>query len=117
MNLSVKEILCLDLVSFLEKVPRKPRSKYGKRKKLTLQERAERLKQRNREHAKATRDRKKIFNTILRSKVLNNFPGNIELVPIKTQNLNICSLDESVIIHSMSKTIISFTSYLVISSL
>jgi len=41
------------------------RGKYGKRRKLTIAERSEVSRQRNRDHAQATRQRRKVFKAIL----------------------------------------------------
>lgn len=48
----------------LNQAPRKPRGKYGPRKKLTSQEKMQLSKERNREHARATRLRKRVFKEV-----------------------------------------------------
>ena len=65
LNLSAVDALRLDLMDFLESAPRKERKRYGKRKKLSISERSEIARQRNREHAKATRERRKVFAQII----------------------------------------------------
>ena len=71
LQLSASECVELDLYHFLESIPRRKRSKYGKRR--NNQSEAERLeitKSRNREHAKATRDRRKVFIQIIEKSLL-----------------------------------------------
>ena len=45
--------------------PRKVRAKYGKRRLLSEEERVEQARSRNREHAKSTRQRRKVFEAVL----------------------------------------------------
>ena len=63
------DALRLDLLAFLEAAPRKERKKYGKRKTLSVSERSEIARQRNREHAKATRERRKVFAQIIEKNI------------------------------------------------
>ena len=71
MNITAADALKLDLMSFLEAVPRRERVKYGKRRNLSSQEKAEVAKLRNREHAAATRERRKIYAQIIESRLTN----------------------------------------------
>uniref|UniRef100_A0A7S2XWF6 BZIP domain-containing protein n=1 Tax=Fibrocapsa japonica TaxID=94617 RepID=A0A7S2XWF6_9STRA len=69
LNLSIEDARRLDILALLTNLPRKERTKYGKRKALTPEERNELTKQRNREHARSTRKRKKIIMEALQSQV------------------------------------------------
>jgi acetyl-CoA carboxylase beta subunit len=53
--------------------------KYGKRQNLSRSEKVELNKQRNREHARSTRMRRKVFENVLQNQ-LNNTNKNIELL-------------------------------------
>ena len=71
LQLSASECIDLDLYRFLESIPRRKRSKYGKRRiNQSNAERSEITKSRNREHAKATRDRRKVFTQIIEKSLL-----------------------------------------------
>jgi hypothetical protein len=63
-QLSAQEALDLNIQEQLLSAPRKPRTKYGKRKVISAEERAAINKERNREHARATRMRKRIFKEV-----------------------------------------------------
>ena len=66
LQLSASECIMLDLLPYLKSIPRRKRSKYGKRRNdQSDAERSEITKSRNREHARATRDRRKVFIRIL----------------------------------------------------
>lgn len=69
LNLSVDDCQKLDILQLLQQLPRKQREKYGKRKSLTQEEKSELTKQRNREHARCTRERKKIVLNALQVQV------------------------------------------------
>jgi hypothetical protein len=64
MNITAKEAQDLNLMDDLQNAPTKPRSKYGPRKSLSKQEREQITRDRNREHAKATRIRKRMFKKV-----------------------------------------------------
>jgi hypothetical protein len=59
-----REAIELDIQHQLLFAPKKPRTKYGKRSNLTPEERLALSRRRNREHARATRLRKKIFKQV-----------------------------------------------------
>ncbi|CAM9387833.1 unnamed protein product, partial [Choristocarpus tenellus] len=59
----------LNLLEVLRGLPRKERSKYVKRNSLSVEERAELKKKRNREHARDTRKRKKVIMEALQAQV------------------------------------------------
>ncbi|CAM9603650.1 unnamed protein product, partial [Discosporangium mesarthrocarpum] len=59
------EVLPVTVLGLLQKLPRTERTKYGKRKNLSAEERSELTKKRNREHARATRQRKKMISEAL----------------------------------------------------
>ena len=82
LRLSVSECVQLDLLPFLESIPRTKRVKYGKRRSdLSDAERTNLIKSRNREHAQATRERRKVFMQILeRSLSLSNHHLNDAVV-------------------------------------
>eukprot|EP01036_Dinobryon_divergens_P033250 gene33250-42994_t len=63
-QLSASEAIELDIQHQLLFAPKKPRTKYGKRSNLTPEERLALSRRRNREHARATRLRKKIFKQV-----------------------------------------------------
>ena len=79
-NLTAKRVVELDLMKDLQNAPRKIRKKsscslnankfddkflrYGPRQDMSMEERARLTKERNREHAKATRLRKKLFQEV-----------------------------------------------------
>lgn len=54
-----------NIMPFLVQAPRKPREKYGKRYPMTKEQKDELNRERNRCHARRTRQRNKIFKTIL----------------------------------------------------
>lgn len=64
MNLTASEVISLQLMDELQDAPRKPRTKYGQRKALTDYERLQQTRERNREHAKFTRVRKRLFKKV-----------------------------------------------------
>ncbi len=59
----------LGIASLLQDLPRKERTKYGKRKKLSNDEKRVLTKERNREHARSTRTRKKMILDALKSRL------------------------------------------------
>ncbi len=59
----------LGIASLLQDLPRKERTKYGKRKKLSNDEKRVLTKERNREHARSTRTRKKMILDALASRL------------------------------------------------
>eukprot|EP01031_Cornospumella_fuschlensis_P030237 gene30237-36542_t len=63
-HLSACDAIRLNIHHLLIHAPRKPREKYGKRKELTSTDRLLVCRERNREHAKSTRVRKRIFREI-----------------------------------------------------
>ncbi len=65
MQLSAQDALDLNIQEQLLRAPRKPRTKYGKRKVVSAEERVAVNKERNREHARATRMRKRIFKEVV----------------------------------------------------
>jgi hypothetical protein len=65
MKVTAKEVVDTGMMKDLVGAPTKPRKKYGPRRPLTDEERMEITKQRNREHAKATRIRKRLFKQVL----------------------------------------------------
>ncbi|KAJ1436848.1 hypothetical protein B484DRAFT_477529 [Ochromonadaceae sp. CCMP2298] len=62
--LTAQAIIQLDLHEIVLNAPKTPRRKYGPRTELTEQQRNDMNKKRNRDHAWATRQRKKIFEMI-----------------------------------------------------
>ena len=64
MQIRPNEVVQCNIMESLMHVPKKSREKYGPRKNLTVEERLELGRQRNREHARATRLRKKIFKKV-----------------------------------------------------
>jgi hypothetical protein len=70
MDLTAAEVVRLDIMKDLNQAPRKCRKKYGKRQKLTEEEKADQSRERNREHARSTRKRKKLFFAVLETKLL-----------------------------------------------
>ncbi|CAM9330928.1 unnamed protein product [Phaeothamnion confervicola] len=69
LGLSPQDARQLDILDLLLSLPRKERTKYGKRKNLTAEERVEQTKRRNREHARSTRKRKKLIMDALQAQV------------------------------------------------
>jgi len=69
LNLTVEDARQLEILDLLNNLPRKERTKYGKRKVMTDEERSELTKVRNREHARSTRKRKKIIMEALQNQV------------------------------------------------
>lgn len=63
-QLSASEAIALDIQQQLLLAPKKQRTKYGKRTHLSEEQRLALSRQRNREHARATRLRKKIFKQV-----------------------------------------------------
>ena len=57
-------VISLDLMPLLEQVPRTQRRKYGRRGQMSKAERAELSRKRNRDHSRATRDRRRRFEEI-----------------------------------------------------
>lgn len=55
----------LNIHKMLLHAPKTPRQKYGPRHEQTVEERLQQCKDRNRAHAKATRQRKKLFEKVL----------------------------------------------------
>mmetsp|Transcript_2738 Transcript_2738/g.3773 ORF Transcript_2738/g.3773 Transcript_2738/m.3773 type:complete len:302 (-) Transcript_2738:1895-2800(-) len=70
-NLTAEEAIQLNIQHHLLYAPKKQRTKYGKRVALTADERAALCRQRNREHAKATRLRRKLFKQITAARRCN----------------------------------------------
>mmetsp|Transcript_38096 Transcript_38096/g.68900 ORF Transcript_38096/g.68900 Transcript_38096/m.68900 type:complete len:381 (-) Transcript_38096:233-1375(-) len=69
LNLTVEDARQLEILDLLANLPRKERTKYGKRKEMTKEEKSELTKVRNREHARSTRKRKKIIMDALQHQV------------------------------------------------
>ena len=65
LNISAVQAIDLDIMKKLATAPKKNREKYGPRRKLTEAERLEVSRSRNREHARATRTRRKIFKKLV----------------------------------------------------
>jgi hypothetical protein len=63
-NLTAQEARALNIEQLLLLAPKKPRTKYGKRRSVSAEERAELSRQRNKEHARATRLRRKLFQKV-----------------------------------------------------
>ena len=63
MDFSVEELLEYNVIEELMAAPKKPREKYGARIKNQMSQKEQHVlnKERNREHAKSTRLRRKIF--------------------------------------------------------
>jgi hypothetical protein len=72
-NLTAEEAVDMDIVAKLLTVPRKSRKKYGQRREVSHEERAAISRERNREHASATRRRKKIFQEVSGKIILFDF--------------------------------------------
>ena len=53
-------------MQYLMEAPKKPRIKYGKRKPISKEEKLAVQKERNREHARSTRERQKLFKKVRR---------------------------------------------------
>jgi len=70
LNLSIEDAKQLDILGILQSCPRKARTKYGKRKFMTDDERVKLTRIRNREHARSTRKRKKIIMEALQAQVV-----------------------------------------------
>eukprot|EP01041_Mallomonas_annulata_P001097 gene1096-2131_t len=70
MELDAADTVRLGIMADLEQAPRKVRRKYGKRKVLSEEQRAELSRERNREHARSTRRRKKVFLMVLERKLV-----------------------------------------------
>jgi len=99
LNLSLEDAQQLEILDLLSSLPRKERTKYGKRKLMTEEERNNLTKIRNREHARSTRRRKKIIMEALEFKIKslqrNLLPlletkvieRNAELYPLRLQSL------------------------------
>ena len=64
-NLTFKDIIDLNLENKILQCPTKQRTKYHKRKGLSADEKLKINRQRNREHAKATRIRRKIYKEVI----------------------------------------------------
>jgi len=69
LNLTLEDAQSLDILGLLNSLPRKERTKYGKRKLMSDEERNQLTKIRNREHARSTRRRKKIIMEALEYKI------------------------------------------------
>eukprot|EP00600_Ochromonadales_sp_CCMP1393_P002972 CAMPEP_0174982664 /NCGR_PEP_ID=MMETSP0004_2-20121128/16647_1 /TAXON_ID=420556 /ORGANISM="Ochromonas sp., Strain CCMP1393" /LENGTH=225 /DNA_ID=CAMNT_0016234697 /DNA_START=267 /DNA_END=944 /DNA_ORIENTATION=- len=74
-GVSAAQVVEFNLHRLLLQAPKTPRQKYGPRSDLTEEERVTLNKERNREHAWATRQRKKIFDLV--DKELQCLPGII----------------------------------------
>ena len=64
-NITAREAVRLNIHHLLLQAPRKYRMKYGKRREISDKERTMTNRQRNREHARATRMRRKIFKEVI----------------------------------------------------
>ncbi len=69
LGITMEDARQLGIVSLLQNLPRKERTKYGKRKKLSDDEKRVLTKERNREHARSTRTRKKMILDALVSRL------------------------------------------------
>ncbi len=69
LGITMEDARQLGIVSLLQNLPRKERTKYGKRKKLSNDEKKVLTKERNREHARSTRTRKKMILDALESRL------------------------------------------------
>ena len=63
-GVSAEDALRLNLLPHLMEAPIKERTKYGPRRNLTAQERADQLKERNKQHARHTRRRRRVFKIV-----------------------------------------------------
>lgn len=64
MGISLEEIYELGIQDLIIRAPKKSRKKYGPRREVTGEEKKLVNRERNKEHAKATRLRKKIFKKV-----------------------------------------------------
>lgn len=63
-NITAKDAIHLNIHHLLLQAPRKYRMKYGRRREVSEKERTVTNRVRNREHARATRMRRKIFKEV-----------------------------------------------------
>lgn len=63
-HLSVADVLNLHLHPLLLQAPKKVRGKYGKRREVSTAQREALTRERNRDHARATRKRRRIFREV-----------------------------------------------------
>ncbi len=63
-GLTADNAISLGIHYMLLDAPRKPREKYGKRREISPTDRTNTCRERNREHAKSTRVRKRIFREV-----------------------------------------------------
>lgn len=63
-NLTAQEAQELEVVDYLLQAPRTARTKYGTKKNLTPEQKLAQTKARNKAHAAATRERKKLFKKV-----------------------------------------------------
>jgi hypothetical protein len=64
-NISAQEAVMIGIDKILLQAPKKHRAKYGPRREISSSYREEQTRERNREHAKATRKRRKLFREVI----------------------------------------------------
>lgn len=76
-NITAHEAEQLNIVQYLLYAPKKQREKYGKRKPISKEEKLAVQKERNREHARATRERQKLFKMVCVTELSIQYNGNL----------------------------------------